>query len=1170
MILQKLMHFLAQYLENALSTQSDNWWAETVVNKLSFHQQRQISEKKITSIDALDLAALIRVFDQNWYEISFQQNLNRELRNIVKEMQSVRNRWAHASSQGVSDDDQYRDLDTIQRFAQIIQADTEFVHEIAQAKKALLSNSEPNTSIQPSNENKNEPFQPGQMVHLKSDPNVRGAVVSITPGEPEARLGVFLNGNIQTYYASQLMPEEAPKEPPVHLQCNEFHCYLTARQIQYPALSTLYSLNAARVDFIPYQFRPVLRFIRSDRPRMLIADSVGVGKTIEAGLILRELQARRDMRSILIICPRPLVTERKWISEMKRFEERFVHLDGPTLRYCINEMDLEGFWPEQYQRAIVPYSLFDSSLFFGSGAKSKHKKKGLLELDPPPRFDLVIVDEAHHIRNQNTYSHKAVSFFCDHAEAVIFLTATPIQLGDHDLFVLLNTLRPDLIIDRESFEKMSEPNPFINKAVNFARLQTSGWEKKALESLDKASETSWGQSILKSNPDFNRIKSQLSMGNISLDDRVQLISDIELLHTFSGIINRTRRRDIGQFTIRKPETINVPFTVQQEKLHNELLDIQKEIFCMLHNDINVKFMMTTIRRQAASSIFGLVPFLDDILNRHIDKLTLEETDDIEILKETNVIDCIASRIQKILNISRNLDPHDPKLDALRNIIRDKQSMGNTKVMVFSSFLHTLRYLNQNLQAEDFRVGMIHGGTADEDRVSLRNRFEMNSDQQDSLDVLLFSEIGCEGLDYQFCDCIVNYDLPWNPMRVEQRIGRIDRNGQKSESVVIYNLITPNTIDADIYVSCLNRIGVFKSALGGSEEILGEITREIRNIAENFSLNEKERRQKLQQLADNKIRDIKEQEALEEKQLELFGIQLPQKQMNHELKQAASFWLLPQAIMRLVQYYLQHQCGSDHEYIKGDKALKTLRLSQSARKILLDDFHQLPRQNMMMYREWEKWLKDKTQRLTITFAPECASENPKASFIMPHHPLVKQAATAFHSKKRIFTGLRVTAADVPKGQHEFAIYQWHFRGLRNDMKLQAVTASEILTRDFFEILEQAENEPSANFEQINSSKWDELDTYHHKIWSEARKNHQHMNQQHVKYQKESLTTSHQARILLLQEQLHQTTDDKIQRMRQSQFAEAEADYEKRMQSLDIAMEKSELTAEPIAYGILINN
>ena len=642
---------------------------------------------------------------------------------------------------------------------------------------------------------------------------------------------------------------------------------------------------------------------------MLVADGVGVGKTIEAGLILRELQARRDIRSILIICPRPLVTERKWQIEMKRFEERFIHLDGGTLRYCINEMDLEGVWPEQHQRVIIPYSLFDEVLLYGSGPGSKKKrKKGLLDLDPPPRFDLVIVDEAHHIRNQDTFSHKAVRFFCDHAEAVVFLTATPIQLGSHDLFVLLNTLRPDLIIDQESFEHMAEPNPFINRAVALARGQEPEWAVQATDALDQAAATPWGQSILRHNPEFSRIRKMIAEDKIDLEERVQLITDLEGLHTFSGIINRTRRRDIGDFTIRKPETVVVEFTPNQKELHDELLQIQAEIFSRLHGDVNVKFMMTTIRRQAASCLFGLVPFLQEILNRHLDELSWEEADNTEVVPQSDAIDSIESRINTILEMARALDPHDPKLDALRNIIKDKQTLPNNKVMLFSSFRHTLHYLYEHLKADGFRVGMIHGGTPDEERVELRNRFEMQRDQDDALDVLLFSEIGCEGLDYQFCDCIVNYDLPWNPMRVEQRIGRIDRNGQKSETVAIFNLITPGTVDADIYERCLMRIGVFNNALGGSEEILGEITREIRNIAENFSLSEADRREQFQQLADNKIRLIQEQEDLEQKQLELFGIRLPQDQMKREIEQASSFWLSPSSIRRLITIYLQQACG----------------------------------------------------------------------------------------------------------------------------------------------------------------------------------------------------------------------------------------------------------------------
>jgi len=158
---------------------------------------------------------------------------------------------------------------------------------------------------------------------------------------------------------------------------------------------------------VPYQFRPVLRFIRADRPRLLIADEVGVGKTIEAGLILRELQARRDIRSVLILCPRPLVVERKWQLEMQWFDEDFHHLDGPMLRYYLRETDRNGIWPERYAKCILLFSLFDERLLHGGKGR---QATGLLTLDPPPHFDLVIVDEIHHARNTNTYVHQGIPF----------------------------------------------------------------------------------------------------------------------------------------------------------------------------------------------------------------------------------------------------------------------------------------------------------------------------------------------------------------------------------------------------------------------------------------------------------------------------------------------------------------------------------------------------------------------------------------------------------------------------------------------------------------------------------------------------------------------------------------------------------------------------------------
>lgn len=1010
-------------------------------------------------------------------------------------------------------------------------------------------------------------FNLGQIVSLKSNPHFKGAVVEIIQGQPENRYKIFAEEKCHTYYASQLQAELETDDNFNILNIERFHAYLSALQIRYPGLSTLYSLNSARVNFIPYQFRPVLRFIRSDRPRLLIADGVGVGKTIEAGLILRELQARREINSVLIICPRPLITERKWETEMKRFDEEFLHLDGKNLRYCIKEMDMEGQWPNRYRKIIMPYSLFDEDLLHGSEQGKKRKRKGLLDLGPPPHFDLVIVDEAHHIRNQETYTHKAVKFFCEHAEAVLFLTATPIQLGNQDLFVLLNTLRPDLIIDPVSFSHMSEPNPFINQAISHVRVQEPEWKSHALMSLEQAALTPWGQSILRQNPDFKRITDMLSNNDMTQKDRVQLIADIEAMHTFSGIINRTRRRDIGNFTIRRPQTVNVEFTPLQKRLHDDMLEVQAEIFRLLHGDMNVKFMMTTIRRQAASCLFGIAPFLEEILTRHLDELSWAEADEIGTVPEPDVIDRIEGQIQSILSLARSLPPDDPKLEALRGIIREKQAMPNNKIMLFSSFRHTLNYLYRHLRVDGYRVALVHGDTPEDERRNIRERFQSPGDDNDALDILLFSEIGCEGLDYQFCDCIVNYDLPWNPMRVEQRIGRIDRNGQKSEAVLIFNLVTPGTVDADIYERCLQRIGVFNSALGDCEEILGEITREISNIAGNFSLTETERREKLQQLADNKIRLVQEQEILEEKQMELFGIRLPQEQFKKEIKAAESFWLSPPSLQRLITLYLQKTCGREQEFIYGKEVLKTLRLSQEARNVLLHDFQKLNRQNTPLYRDWERWLKASGPNLHITFDAECAMQNPKAAFIIPTHPLVKQAAEAVDTSRKAFIALRAKCPELPPGKYEFAVYQWRFHGIKEDLQIHPVCSSDALAARFHELIETAGELPISEQDIPEAGILNALDKQHHKLWSDALEKHRKYTRELAEYRRESLSSSHKARIALLNEQLNKADNENLKRMRSSQINTANADYERRIREIDDAMQKADINAEPVAYGII---
>ncbi len=1013
---------------------------------------------------------------------------------------------------------------------------------------------------------RSDDYHIGDIIVLRAQPSVSGAITQILQGSSESRYVVFTGGRTATYYASQIRLLETRAENREILSLGEFQARLTALLLRQPSIRTLYSLHAARINFIPYQFRPVLKFIRADRPMMLIADEVGVGKTIEAGLILREMQARRDVRTVLIICPRPLVTEKKWQFEMKRFDEEFVHLDGATLQHCLQEMDLNGVWPEKFAKAIIPFSLFDDRLLNGLNNTGKRRVLGLLDLDPPPAFDLVIVDEAHHLRNTATFTHQGAAFFVRNAEAVVFLTATPIQLASDDLFVLLNLLRPDMVIDRESFGHMTEPNRFINTASALARAAAPGWNAAALDAMILAGETPWGEAVLKHEPVYQRVCHRLADKTLLSQERMKCIQDIEGLHTLASLINRTRRRDIGTFTTRKAETVEVEFTSPQRQLHDALLAAQARILERSHGARSVKFLMTTIRRQAASSLYGLAPLIESILTRRLSELEWDELDDeFDVVGDepTTIRDDIAD----VLAMARALNGPDPKLAALRQIVGDKQALPNNKLLLFSSFRHTLRYLHANLIDTGIRLGLIHGDVPDEERADLRQRFSLDRNAPHAIDLLLSSEIGCEGLDFQFCDGLVNYDLPWNPMRVEQRIGRIDRYGQQSETVVIYNLVTRGTVDFDIYERCLLRIGIFRQALGGSEEILGRITSELRTIAESLALTVEERQTRLQQLADNDIRLLQEQEKLEREQEELFGIVLPPEQVEKEVEEASSPWLRPSALQNLVQTYLTKTASGD-DHILGERPLKTLRLNQDARNRLLEDFRELPRQSSSLHRDWERWLRGTEYLLEITFDASQAAESRSAMFITPIHPLAQQAASLAQGAPPFRTAFRVDDDDIQAGIYPFVIYDWQVRGIRDDSLLQPVCADPVLTRRFLTLLEKA-----TPLEIIETSfplplVFEELETEHYKMWLAERSKHEARTQQLAVARLESLRSSHQSRMALLREQQGQVTDERIRRMRSSQVQTAQADYERRVAEVQEAVRRVDILTQVVAQGVLI--
>ena len=296
--------------------------------------------------------------------------------------------------------------------------------------------------------------------------------------------------------------------------------------------------------------------------------------------------------------------------------------------------------------------------------------------------------------------------------------------------------------------------------------------------------------------------------------------------------------------------------------------------------------------------------------------------------------------------------------------------------------------------------------------------------------------------------------------------------------------------------------------------------------------------------------------------------LPKDQMKQEIEEASSYWLSPSSLHKMVTLYLQNTCGKEQAFILGERPLKTLRLSQDARNSLLRDFQQLPRQNTPVHREWETWLKGSEPHLPITFEPDCASLNPKAAFIMPLHPLVKQAAMSFDTGQRVITTLKVQTREVPAGRYEFAVYQWQYYGIREDLALKPIASSPAVTTHLDRLFEKAVDTATDDQAGRTPAAWDELDTQHHALWSEARTQHQRRTRELVAYRRESLSTSHRARLALLQEQLSQSSDEKLQRMRRSQIDAAQADYERRVQELDRAMERADIIAKPVAYGVLV--
>ena len=254
------------------------------------------------------------------------------------------------------------------------------------------------------------------------------------------------------------------------------------------------------------------------------------------------------------------------------------------------------------------------------------------------------------------------------------------------------------------------------------------------------------------------------------------------------------------------------------------------------------------------------------------------------------------------------------------------------------------------------------------------------------------------------------------------------------------------------------------------------------MAEDFSLTESERSVRLQQLADNEIRQIAETEALEEREAELFGVRISRR-IEDEIAKASSRWLEPSALERRVNLHLKRTLAVGRTPISGQGPVKTLRLSAEARRRLVPSRTRGIRPSLAE-REWEAWLRGDQQILGLTFDRETANADRRQAFVTPVHPLTQAAARALASDEESHVSLAAPAPGLSPGAYPFAIYQWQLVGLKEDAILVPVVADPEVAR------------PSQIFCLVarcpvvapTLSMLEALDSWHHELWLTRRTAH----------------------------------------------------------------------------------
>jgi superfamily II DNA or RNA helicase len=533
----------------------------------------------------------------------------------------------------------------------------------------------------------------------------------------------------------------------------------------------LYAVNVSQIDPLPHQIDAVYHYIlKHPRIRFLLADDPGAGKTIMAGLILKELKQRGLVEKALIVIPGHLRDQ--WLRELKeKFGETFRAID----RAMVDASWGRNVWNEESQ-AIT-------SMDF---AKQEDVMLSLAEA----KWDLVIVDEAHKMaayeyggQMKRTERYKLGELLSRNCNFMLFLTATPHRGDPNNFRLFLDLLEPGFFATNEMLKESvkDKDNPLFLRRL-----------KEDLKNFDKT-------------PLFPPRKVMTIKYRLSDDEK----------HLYNAV------------------------TEYVEKYHNKAMQKEKR---------NVAFALLILQRRLASSLRAIRRSLERRRDRlrelheqgklisevgYIDEEALEDSPELERWrKEDELLEKLSSaetleeleeeieKLDELIKLAKEAEKKEveTKLTELKKVMeQEKLGKNGEKLLIFTESKDTLDYLVEKIRSWGYSVNTIHGAMSLDKRISAEHEFK------EKTQIMVSTEAGGEGINLQFCWLMVNYDIPWNPNRLEQRMGRIHRYGQQFEAH-IYNLVAVDTREGRILETLFNKLDIIREHLGNDRvfDVIGDV------------------------------------------------------------------------------------------------------------------------------------------------------------------------------------------------------------------------------------------------------------------------------------------------------------------------------------------------------------